>query len=43
MGNGIFECVQDLVGDESLCYLRLNAPALYEKLFRKVGETDWRI
>lgn len=40
VGNGIFECVQDLVGYEDLCYLRVDDPDLYEDLFRKVGETN---
>ena len=40
VGNGIFECVQDLVGYMDLCYLREDEPELYEALFRKVGETN---
>lgn len=43
VGNGIFECVQDLVGYESLCYLRVDDPELYEDLFKKVGENNLRI
>ena len=45
VGNGIFECVQDIVGYMDLCYIREDDPALYADLFRKVGETNlaiWR-
>lgn len=38
VGNGVFECVQDLVGYMDLCYLREDAPDLYADLFRKVGD-----
>ncbi len=38
VGNGVFECVQDLVGYENLCYIRADDPELYEDLFRKVGD-----
>ncbi len=37
-GNGVFECVQDLVGFESLCYIRGENPTLYSDLFSKMGE-----
>lgn len=40
VGNGIFECVQDLVGYEDLCYLRADDPELYAALFQKVGDTN---
>lgn len=43
VGNGIFECVQDLVGYEALCYLRVDDPELYEDLFKKIGENNLRI
>jgi uroporphyrinogen decarboxylase len=36
-GNGVFECVQDLVGYEQLCYFAADDPPLYRGLFRKVG------
>lgn len=39
VGNGVFECVQDVVGYESLCYLRLDDPELYADLFCQIGET----
>ena len=43
VGNGIFECVQDLVGYEDLCYLRSDDPELYEDLFSRVGKTNLQI
>ncbi|HIR51093.1 MAG TPA: hypothetical protein IAA53_07390 [Candidatus Avoscillospira avicola] len=43
VGNGIFECVQELVGYESLCYLRMDDPELYADIFRKVGQTNLQI
>lgn len=42
-GNGIFECVQDIVGYMDLCYIREDEPELYAALFKKVGETNLRI
>lgn len=45
VGNGIFECVQDLTGYERLCYLRADDPELYGDLFCKIGdvlEAVWR-
>ena len=39
-GNGIFECVQDIIGFEDLCYIKIDDPELYADLFRKVGETN---
>lgn len=44
-GNGIFECVQDVVGFMDLCYIGADDPELYADLFRAVGETNltiWR-
>lgn len=43
VGYGIFECVQDLVGYEDLCYMRADDPALYEEMFRQVGDNNLRI
>ncbi|MFW6381515.1 MAG: uroporphyrinogen decarboxylase family protein, partial [Bacillota bacterium] len=37
-GNGVFECVQDLVGFTRLCYIAADAPDLYGDLFARVGE-----
>ncbi|MDO5445708.1 MAG: uroporphyrinogen decarboxylase family protein [Eubacteriales bacterium] len=43
VGNGIFECVQDLVGYENLCYLRYDDPELYHDIFFKIGENNLKI
>ncbi len=44
-GNGVFECVQDVVGFMQLCYLQVDDPQLYADLFAAVGEvmvSIWR-
>lgn len=38
VGNGVFECVQDLVGLEDLCYMKIDDEELYRDLFKKVGD-----
>jgi len=38
IGNGVFECVQDLTGYENLCMIKYDDPELYEDLFNKVGD-----
>ena len=38
VGNGIFECVQELTGFQGLCYIGADDEELYADLFRKVGE-----
>lgn len=38
VGNGIFECVQDVVGYMDLCYIKADDSKLYEDIFKKVGE-----
>ena len=43
VGNGLFECVQDLVGYEDLCYIKADDEALYEDLFRKMGDVHQAI
>lgn len=43
VGNGVFECVQDLTGYINLCFISADDPELYEMLFRKVGELMFRI
>lgn len=43
VGNGIFECVQDVVGYEDLCYMSVDDPDLYHDMFFKVGETNLKI
>lgn len=42
-GYGIFECVQDLVGYEDLCYMKADDPELYEQMFRQVGDNNLKI
>ena len=37
VGNGVFECVQDLVGYMDLCYMRSDDPDLYRDMFSRVG------
>lgn len=37
VGNGLFECVQDIVGYIDLCYIMADDPELFDDLFRKVG------
>ena len=39
VGNGVFECVQDLVGYEDLCCMLNDDPGLFADLFEKMGET----
>lgn len=39
VGNGVFECVQDLVGYQNLCYLSVDDEELYAELFNQVGRT----
>lgn len=43
VGNGIFECVQDLVGYMDLCYMSAEDPELYEDIFRRVGQMNLTI
>lgn len=43
VGNGIFECVQDLTGFQGLCYIAADDEDLYHNLFKKVGETNLKI
>ncbi|GHT60550.1 hypothetical protein FACS1894109_18340 [Spirochaetia bacterium] len=38
VGNGIFECVQDITGFQELCYIKVDDEDLYKALFAKVGE-----
>jgi uroporphyrinogen decarboxylase len=43
VGNGVFECVQDLVGYMDLCYMREDDPELYADMFRKMGDISVQI
>lgn len=40
VGNGVFECVQDLVGYMDLCYLSVDDPELYADLFAAMGQVS---
>ncbi len=42
-GNGILECVEDIVGYMDLCYIRADDEELYDDIFRKVGEVSLAI
>lgn len=42
-GNGIFECVQDIVGISDLCMISADDPILYRGLFKKMGEVFYKI
>ena len=43
VGNGVFECVQDLVGYMDLCYLSVDDPELYGALFARMGQVSLSI
>ncbi|MDD4689171.1 MAG: uroporphyrinogen decarboxylase family protein [Eubacteriales bacterium] len=43
VGNGIFECVQDVTGYMDLCYMKIDDPELYEAMFHKVGDMLYKI
>lgn len=43
VGNGVFECVQDIVGYTDLCYISMDDPELYDDLFEAVGSTMLKI
>jgi len=43
VGNGVFECVQDLTGYTNLCYISVDDPELYEQLFIEVGKVSLAI
>ena len=43
VGNGIFECVQDITGYENLCLMMYDDEELFSELFRKAGETNLKI
>lgn len=42
-GNGVFECVQDIVGYTDLCYISIDDPELYNDLFKAVGDVIYKI
>ena len=43
VGNGIFECVEDLTGYQNLCLMMYDDEELFAQLFQKVGETNLKI
>ena len=43
VGNGIFECVQDIIGYMNLCFMSADDPEMYDEVFRRVGQTNVRI
>ena len=40
VGNGIFECVQDVTGYMDLCYMAADDPTLYADMFSAAGRTN---
>lgn len=42
-GNGVFECVQEVVGYTELCYISMDDPELYDDLFTAVGNMMYSI
>jgi len=43
VGNGVFECVQDITGFMDLCYIRNDDPELFGLLFKAVGDMLYKI
>jgi uroporphyrinogen decarboxylase len=43
VGNGVFECVQDITGFQELCYIRADDEELYRDLFVKTGDMLYAI
>ena len=43
VGNGIFECAQEIIGYENLCYMLADDDELSADVFRKIGETNLKI
>ncbi|MBN2851684.1 MAG: hypothetical protein JXQ23_03000 [Clostridia bacterium] len=42
IGNGIFECIQDIVGYMNLCYMKVDDPETYAMLFVKMGDVLYK-
>ena len=42
-GNGVFECVQEVIGFANLAFISVDDPELYKALFKKVGEVNLSI
>jgi len=43
VGNGVFECAQDVVGYVDLCYISKDDPELYADIFKAVGDMMYKI
>jgi uroporphyrinogen decarboxylase len=43
VGNGVFEAVQDIIGYESLAYIKADDEKLYADLFKAMGELSFSI
>ncbi len=43
VGNGVFECVQDIIGYENLCYIKADDEELFADVFNKMGEMQFNI
>lgn len=43
VGNGIFECVQDIIGYMNLCFMSADDPEMYDEVFKRVGQTNVKI
>ena len=43
IGNGVFECVQDITGYMNLCYIKIDDINLYKDLFSRVGDVLYDI
>ena len=43
VGNGVFECVQEIVGYTDLCYISIDDPELYDDLFEAAADVMYRI
>jgi uroporphyrinogen decarboxylase len=43
VGNGLFECVQEIVGYTDLCYISFDDPELYDDLFKTMGNVMYEI
>lgn len=43
IGYGLFEGVQDVVGYQELCYIKVDDPELYADLFKTVGNVMYKI
>jgi len=42
-GNGVFECVQDIVGYSNLCYILADDQDLFKDLFNKIAKVMYKI